>query len=172
MEPVKNFELCFFVSRDHPLANAREISAKRLARYPLVIGRAKKVSSRVDDVLGSIRANGVALNVFMRCEWPDAVKNLIQQGEAVGVLYQENVEEAVSAGQFKIVNVIGVNLTVVSYVLYSRDRALSQNGKAFLHFLHDTKKNATPQSIFREAQHYLLLVLAAACGLVDLALAM
>jgi DNA-binding transcriptional LysR family regulator len=169
MEPFKNFELCFFVSRDHPLAGAREISAKSLARYPLVIGRASKVRSRVDDVLGSIRANGAEVNVLMRCEWPDAVKSVVREGEAIGILYRDNIEQGVKAGQFRIINVRGINLSVVSYVVYRRDMALSQNAQEFLRFLRTTCRPNTPGKVLSQNAQSLVTILSAIpLGLFDL----
>ncbi len=49
MEPFKTFELCFFVSSAHPLASSKTVSVEALARYPLIIGRAKKARSRTAE---------------------------------------------------------------------------------------------------------------------------
>jgi DNA-binding transcriptional LysR family regulator len=89
MEPFKTFQICFFASSTHALATRKEISIEALARYPLVIGRAKKARSRTDELLSSMAANGVKFDVLMRCEWPDAVKSIVRQGEAVGLLYRD-----------------------------------------------------------------------------------
>ena len=73
---------------------------------------------------------------------PDAVKTVVEQGEAVGILYWENVRRGVKSGQFRIINVIGVNLKVVSHIVYSREKALSQAAKTFLYFLREAGESA------------------------------
>ena len=114
---------------------------------------------------------GVKLNVLMRCEWPDAVKAAVRDGEAVGILYRNNVERGVSAGQFKIVDVIGVNLSVISYILYSRQKTLSQTAQEFLRLLRGAANSSTTRPLLRKTQHILLLLIAALAGLIDFAFA-
>jgi DNA-binding transcriptional LysR family regulator len=170
MEPFKTFQLCFFVSQDHPLASARDISVEMVAQYPLVIGRAKKARSRVDEVLSSMAANGVKLNVLMRCEWPDAVKSVVREGEAIGILYLDNVEQGVRAGQFKIIDVAGVNLSIISYIVYPKEKALSQNAQEFLRFLRAAcQNNALGKVLLRNVQSLMIMLSAIPLGLFDLA---
>lgn len=135
MEPFGELKLCVFVATHHPLANRKEIKPEELALFPLIIGRTRKGRSRSHELLGSMAARGLKLNVLMRCEWPDAVKAVVREGEAIGMLYEDVVEEAVSNGLFKIIKVAGLNLTVLSYIVYSRERPLSQNAQDFLALL-------------------------------------
>ncbi len=172
MEPFKTFQICLFASSTHPLAQESEIPIETLENYPLVIGRAKKARGRTDELLRSIAASGVRLNVLMRCEWPDAVKSIVRQGEAVGVLYRDSVEQAVRAGAFKILNVIGVNLSVISYILYSREKSLSQAAQEFLRLLRAAAKGGSGRSLLHRVQHYLFLLFAALAGLPDSAFTM
>ncbi len=158
MEAFKTFHLSFFVSSTHPLASLKTVSVEMLARYPLIIGRVKKARSRSDELLSSLAANGLRLDVLMRCEWPDAVKTVVRQGEAVGVLYRDIVAEGVRAGAFKILNVIGVNLSVISYILYSRERHLSQAAQAFLRLLRAVAKGGTSSSFLHKIPHCLVLL--------------
>lgn len=171
MEPFKTFRICFFVSPAHPLAASQAVTGQMLARYPLVIGRAKKARSRTDELLSTMAANGVKLNVLMRCEWPDAVKTMVRGGEAVGVLYRDSVEHGVRAGQFKILNVLGVNLSVISYILYPRAKSRSKPAEEFLRFIRSVASSGTTTSHLGKAQHYLLLLFAVLSELADLAFA-
>jgi hypothetical protein len=88
-----------------------------LAHYPLII-RDGRPDSRTDKLLSGIRAMGVDVVVDMRCDSSDAVKTIVEQGEAIGILYWENIKRGIKTGQFRTINVTGVNLTV------SRCRAL------------------------------------------------
>ena len=80
----------------------------------------------------------------MRCDSPDAVKIIVEQGDAVGILYWENVKRGVRSGQFRTINLAGVDLTVVSCIIYSRQKALSKAAKTFLYFLRETGESANP----------------------------
>lgn len=140
MEPFKTFRLCLFVSAHHPLARARHVSAEVLAKYPLVSGREQRVRSRTDELLGSMRTRGINLKVLMRCEWPDAVKAVVREGEAVGILYRDLIEQGVKAGRLRIINVAGVNLSIISYIVYSAEKPLSQNAKEFLDFVRAARR--------------------------------
>jgi DNA-binding transcriptional LysR family regulator len=135
MEPFKTFRLCFFVASDHPLAGTKQVSAEALARYPLICGRGNKTHGRTNELLGSMGSERLNLNVLMRCEWPDAVKTAVAHSDAVGVLYLDLVEQGVKAGLFKIINVAGINLSVLSYIVYAKGKPLSQNAREFLGFL-------------------------------------
>ena len=55
--------------------------------------------------------------------------------EAVGVLYQDFLETAGSSGVFKILKVAELNLTVMSYIVYRKDKPLGQNARDFLMLL-------------------------------------
>jgi DNA-binding transcriptional LysR family regulator len=170
MEPFKTFRICFFVSPAHPLAASKHVTGQMLARYPLVIGRAKKARSRTDELLNSMAAHGVKLNVLMRCEWPDAVKSVVREGEAIGILYLDNVEQGVRAGQFKIIDVAGVNLSIISYIVYPKEKALSQNAQEFLRFLRAAcQTNALGKALLRNSQSLLTMLSATLLFLFDLA---
>ncbi|MGH7825055.1 MAG: LysR family transcriptional regulator [Candidatus Binatia bacterium] len=146
MEPFREFELCVFVSPRHPLAKRREITLEELSRFPLVFGRPQKRHHRTDGLLSSMRAKGLNPNILMRCEWPDAVKAVVREGEAVGVLYYDVVAPAVNEGVFKTVKVRGLNLTVLSYIIYSKEKPLSQNAQEFLALLWTGSKKRTLMS--------------------------
>jgi hypothetical protein len=86
-------------------------------------------------------ANGVNFEVLMRCEWPDAVKTIVRDAEAVRLLYRDVLEKAIGHGTFKIINVAGPNLSVISYIMYSKERPLSQCARDFLAFLRAARQN-------------------------------
>jgi DNA-binding transcriptional LysR family regulator len=142
MEPFKEFQLCFFVAAHHPLAATEEVSPETLDKYPFIIGRGKAARSRTDELLSSVRSKGLKLNVLMHCEWPDAVREGVKQSEAIGILYRDLVEQGVREGVFKILNVAGLNLSVISYIVYSREKCLSQTAQEFLGFLRAARQQS------------------------------
>lgn len=139
-EPFRDLELCVFVARHHPLARAKEIKADTLARFPLIIGP-RKAGTRTDELLSCLTAKGLKLNVVMRCEWPEAVKVVVAKGEGVGILYRDIVEAAANNGLFKIINVRGLNLKVLSYIVYSKEKSLYRTAEEFLALLRARAKD-------------------------------
>ncbi len=74
---------------------------------------------------------------------------MVREGEGVGLLYSDSVEQGVKAGQFKILNVIGVNFAVIGYILYSREKALSRDAQKFLRVLRGVTNNVTSKGLLR-----------------------
>jgi DNA-binding transcriptional LysR family regulator len=172
IEPFKTFQLCFFVAAHHPLAKAKQISPEALTGYPLVTGRTKVARSRTEAVLDNLTAPGVQLNVVLRCEWPDAVRGVVDQGEAVGIHYEDIVAEGVRSGRFKIIKVAGVNLSVMSYILHSKEKPLSRSAQEFLQWLRRGVTSPTIGAIRCQTQGGILLLLALWSGLADSAFTM
>jgi DNA-binding transcriptional LysR family regulator len=156
MEPFRPFQLCFFVAADHPLAKAKQVSAETLTRYPLVTGRTKIARSRTETVLGDLAARGLRVNVLLRCEWPDALRGVVEQGEAVGIHYEDVVAQGIGSGRFKIIKVAGVNLSVMSYILHCKEKPLSRNAQEFLQWLRRGVTSLMTEAICRQTHRGIL----------------
>jgi DNA-binding transcriptional LysR family regulator len=156
MEPFRPFQLCFFVAADHPLAKAKQVSAEALTRYPLVTGRTKIARSRTETVLGDLAARGLRLNVLLRCEWPDTLREVVEQAEAVGIHYEDVVAQGVGSGRFKIIKVAGVNLSVMSYILHCKEKPLSRNAQEFLQWLRRGVTSLMTEAICRQTHRGIL----------------
>ena len=135
MEPFRELKICVFVARHHPLAKRAEIEAEELAQFPIVAGRAKRGEGRFAEFLRRMSSKDVKLDAAIRCEWPNLVKAIVRSGEAVGVLYRDFLETPGSSGVFKIVNVAELNLSVMSYIVYRKDKPLDPNARDFLALL-------------------------------------
>jgi DNA-binding transcriptional LysR family regulator len=121
-----------------------------LAKYPLVSGREQRTRNRTNALLGSMKPKGLHPKVLMQCEWPDAIKSVVSESEAVGILYRDLVKHGVEAGRFKIIDVAGVDLSIISYIVYSREKILSQDAQKLLGFLRARRQeNALVKSQLR-----------------------
>jgi len=75
---------------------------------------------------------------------PDAVKVVVAKGTGVGLLYEEAIRPDVQRGTFKILNLPGLKLYARSFIVYHRDRPLSENAREFLKLLRQRKRQAWP----------------------------
>src|SRR6185295_6917851 len=82
-------------------------------------------------------------NVVLQCGTPDAVKVAVKNKLGIGVLFEANVKSDIRNGNFKMLDLRGVNLEGQSYITYSKDRPLSDNAQAFLSLMRQRLGNST-----------------------------
>jgi hypothetical protein len=90
----------------------------------------------------------------------------------VEIHYEDIVAEGIRGGRFKIIKVAGVNLSVMSYILYSKDKPLSQNAQEFLQWLRRGVTSLTTGALCPQSERGILLLLAVWSGLADFAFTM
>ena len=73
---------------------------------------------------------------------PDGVKVAVAQGKGVGLLYEGSIRPEVQRGAFKILNLGGLKLFARSFIVYHKDRPLSENAREFLKLLRQRKRDA------------------------------
>ena len=77
----------------------------------------------------------------MRCESPEAVKVAVGQGLGIGLLYHDAVRAAVERGNFKIIQIRGLNMEGQTYLVYHNQRTLSHSAEEFLKLLRRWRDN-------------------------------
>ena len=83
----------------------------------------------------------------MRCESPEAVKELVRHGAGIGFLYYNSIKRGIERGRFKAIEIPGLDLTGQSYIVYSKEKPLSRLAGEFLSFLRTSlTKNRTHQT--------------------------
>jgi DNA-binding transcriptional LysR family regulator len=97
-------------------------------KVPLVMRNVLR-GGRSHDLLKWCERKGVALNIAMRCESPDAVKTAVRAGIGVGILFEDFVKSDVRKGVFKIVRIEGVDMRTSSFIIFHKDRPLSPIGR-------------------------------------------
>jgi DNA-binding transcriptional LysR family regulator len=132
VEPYRVEKLAAFVSRGHPLARKAKLALADLARSPFVIRTQMGARSGTLELLADLKRQGIEPKVAMSCELPSAIKSAVSNNIGVGILYEDVLKENVRRGDFKILRVPGLNLEGRSYIVYSRERALSFNARDFL----------------------------------------
>ena len=66
----------------------------------------------------------------------------VAQGKGVGLLYEASIRPEVQRGAFKILNLGGLKLFARSFIVYHKDRPLSENAREFLKLLRQRKRDA------------------------------
>lgn len=157
-DPYRNEKLVVFASPKHPLARTRLLTVDDLTHTaiilrgiedsrsqpytPLIIRRIRSARSQTAGTLRQIEPRWKP-NVVLQCGTPDAVKVAVKNKLGIGVLFEANVKSDIRNGDFKMLELRGVNLEGQSYITYSKDRPLSDNAQAFLSLMRQKLENST-----------------------------
>jgi DNA-binding transcriptional LysR family regulator len=153
--PILSMDLCrretvvAFAAANHPLAKRKRLEPHQLVSSPLIIRSGRGRQNTGEALLNRLRDRGLKPTVFMRCESADSVKAAVSTGAGIGILYRDVVKSGVTNGTFKVLNLKGMDLTAWSYIVYSKEKPLSQNAQNFLALLRAARKHdreGLPQS--------------------------
>ncbi len=139
VEPYRNEPLVAFVSSTHPLAGKRKLTLKDLIRIPLVIRDGKGGHGSTEQILKDLRKNGVSSEIAMRCDSPQAVKEAVRQNLGLGILFKTSIAADIRRGEFKKINLVGLELVGKSYIVYHKYKLLTPSAQAFLELLRREK---------------------------------
>jgi DNA-binding transcriptional LysR family regulator len=137
--PYRKEKLVAFVSTKHPLASRSHLSPADVARGPLIVRQGHE--AKTWEIFKRVEAQGHELNILMECESSEAVKSAVSKGLGVGVLYRDHIESELKSGKLKILKLVGLSkVEINSYVVYRKDKVLSQNATDFLALLWERQK--------------------------------
>ena len=141
MELLRREKLVAFVPRHHRLAKNRSLAIADLARIPLVIrGEKDGGMTATEEILKRIESQGVTLRIAARCESPEAVKAAVRNNMGLGLLFEGLVMHDARRGDFKILKIRGLSLVGQSFLIYHREKPLSQNARDFLGLLRQQRR--------------------------------
>ena len=143
-EPYRRQRIAAFVSAHHPLAKRANPKVSEILACSFVVRGEQGPDSNFNKLLGRLERNGYTLKISAYCDSPDAVKVVVGKGTGVGLLYEEAIRPDVQRGTFKILNLPGLKLYARSFIVYHRDRPLSENAREFLKLLRQRKRQAWP----------------------------
>jgi DNA-binding transcriptional LysR family regulator len=88
------------------------------------------------DILKRIEEEGRSPNILMECSSSEAVKAAVMRGLGLGILIQAHLENEIRRGEVKILKISECDdFLVPSFVIYQKDKPLSDNAKEFLRLL-------------------------------------
>jgi LysR family transcriptional activator of glutamate synthase operon len=140
-EPYGQERIAAFVPIHHPLAKKRKVNLSELLREPLVIRGASGVETTRKRMLRQMEERGYRPKVAAFYDSADAVKVAVRKNTGVGLLYKETIKHDVQKGDFKILKVDDLKLDVHTFVVFHKNKPLSDNAQLFLNFLRGRKQN-------------------------------
>jgi len=121
----------------------KSMRASDLGTIPIIIKFRREGQSRVERQFSGFGKEGIKFKVVMRCESPEAVKELVRHGAGIGFLYYNSIKRGIERGRFKAIEIPGLDLIGQSYIVYSKEKPLSRLAGEFLSFLRTSlTKNA------------------------------
>ena len=151
-EPLRRERVVMFVPANHPLAKRNRLRLADVLAEPLIIRGGRGGSGVTDSALQQLREHGQELKIGMHCDGPTAIKAAVRQKMGVGVVFEESLKAEVAAGEFKILNLCGLELMGESFVIYSKKWPLSPAAREFLILLRSaaTKRQRVAELSLRQ----------------------
>jgi DNA-binding transcriptional LysR family regulator len=146
--PYRQQKLVVIAPAGHPLSKRKELSLTEIAEGPLIVRRG--TGPKTLAILTQMVEQGLKPNILMECDSAEAVKVATIGGAGLGILYPEHVEAELARGEIKILNVSGLaNIDLRSFIIYGKDKPLSQNARDFLELLQ--RSRSTTQNLRQNA---------------------
>jgi LysR family transcriptional regulator for metE and metH len=142
-ERCREEELVLVAPQRHPSAG-RPATPSSLSGMPLVIFKNGR-SGGVAQVLHRMEDQGIRLNIVMRYDSVEAVKNAVKAGSVLGILYRDTLSSEIERGEVKVVQVPWLNMRVESFVTYQKEKPLSADAKDFLALLRAEQISKSPE---------------------------
>src|SRR5262245_28253161 len=145
-EPLRREKIALFVPASHFLAQRKNLRLAEVLAEPLIVRGGRGSDGVTDEALTHLLAEGIALNIGMRCDGPTAIKAAVREKMGVGVVFADSIKAEVAAGEFKILDVRALQLEGTSYIIYPKNQPLTTAAREFLELLH----SARPRTLKRE----------------------
>lgn len=136
VEWYRKERLAVFVAQDHPAAAKRQVTAKEFTALPLIVRGGQNDRSWTDEFLCALMAKGFSPNLLKRLVSADAVKAAVRKREGLGILYYDVIKPELDRNEFRIITLLGIDLSTSSYIVYAKKPPLSTSAKDFLTLLH------------------------------------
>lgn len=135
-EPFRRERLAFVVSRRHPLARAREVLLRDIECTPLLVRTSGgRDGSTVRRLKSLIEEKGIKVTIGMRFESPTGITEAIQRNMGIGMLYEDVARYNLQRREFKEIKIRGLKLEGQSYIVYLKEKPLSEAADDFLQLL-------------------------------------
>lgn len=138
-EPLGQERIALFVLSSHPLARRKNLQLAEVLAAPLIIRGGSGSSGVTDDALTYLSAQGIEPKIGMRCDGPTAIKAAVREKMGVGMLFADSIKAEVKRGEFKMLEVRGLELEGHSYIVYLKNKALTPPARAFLELLRSAR---------------------------------
>lgn len=134
-EALRREKVVMFVPADHRLAGQKTPTMSDVLAEPLIIRGGKGISGTTENALKKLRDQGWVVRIGMRCDGPAAITAAVRQKMGVGIAFEDSVRAEIDSGEFKVLNVPGLEFEAESFIVYPKHRTLSPLAQEFLDLL-------------------------------------
>lgn len=134
-ESYREEKLVAVISTHHPLARRKKLSITELCEVPLVIKHPRRGPGIAGPLFKALERQGIATTIELQCETAMATKAAIKAGLGLGILLGKHVEPDIQRGELKVVKIPQLNRTIMTYIIYYKERTLAPAAKDFLALL-------------------------------------
>ncbi len=141
LRPVLENPLVAIAPHNHPLANEKNISLKRLAQEPFIMREPGSGTRMVVEEF--FKKNRIELNVEMEIGSNEAIKQAIAGGLGLSILSRHSLALEGTKGPLIVLDVEGLPIQRHWYIIYPASKQLSVVARTFLdYFLEEGKQIA------------------------------
>jgi DNA-binding transcriptional LysR family regulator len=138
VEPFLDNPLVVLAPSTHPLANVKNIPAKRIAEEPLLMRESGSGTRLATEQF--FRERNLPINFKMELGSNEAIKQAVAGGLGISVLSAHTLVLEKKTNELVILDVEGFPIHRQWYVAYSKGKQLSVVAKTFLEFLQQESK--------------------------------
>jgi len=133
--------LRFMVSSRNPLAHRSKITLDEVANQPLILPRTGYTRQVLDKLFRPYRSR---LRVTMELPSIGMIKKFVGADAGVSFIAESFAKDQVKAGEVKLLNVEGVDITRELGLVYRRDRSLPRAAQALIALIRESRKLPEP----------------------------
>jgi DNA-binding transcriptional LysR family regulator len=125
--------LVLIVPPSHPFAKRKLLEPQKLEGQSIIMH--EKGSASRDIVDEFIKENDLSVSIFLELSNNEAIKRAVEQGIGISLISENVVSEEVKANKLKKIQLAGPPLKRKFYLIYHKDKYLSQLFQMFLHMV-------------------------------------
>jgi DNA-binding transcriptional LysR family regulator len=133
-EPFGNEPVIACVSRKHPLAAKKILTADDLKQFGFVTRRFDDTATS-ERFFDGLRKRGLSPRTALECDSAEIKRAAVKSQIGIGLLYKPLVEEDLKTGELVEIQLPGGRLPGNSYIVYHKSRTLSSAARDFLELL-------------------------------------
>jgi DNA-binding transcriptional LysR family regulator len=123
-------EIRVVIPANHPLANAKSVTAEQIADHALLLPKSGTTRARLDHWLEAVEDR---LNVSMELDSTEMMKRFVIAGLGASFLAVSNCREEISAGKIRAIPLAPEVMSRRLGLIYRKDKALSKAALGFIH---------------------------------------
>lgn len=131
--PILKDELVIVVGRKHPFYHLKKVGIQQLDQMGIISREGgSKTRNQYEQLLVEL---GVTLKQKWICTNTEAIKNAVKIGEHMAILSRMILNEELSSGELKVVNVENIHVYRSIMMIYHKNKYISPTLEAFMNII-------------------------------------